>query len=352
MNASEIKEITGFVKELAFRLGAADVGICTTETLKGGPPSTDLTYVLEGAKSAVTFILPLDSSLIEPYLKKEDHDAHNLNNARTNTLASGISMEIAAFLRQKGYPSAPLCANIEYRSDTPKGPFDELPPISHRYLAVRSGIGFFGLSGNVLTKNEGGAVILGSVVTTADLLPTPPLPASENYCDDCKLCLSACASGLMHETEKTVITMGGVEFSYSKRRHHVRCDYVCGGFAGLHPSGKWSTWSASRYPIPETDDGFRKIFLEALHVFTQRPGPDGYLYHFLVPGHKLELTCGNCQLICHPDKETRKKRYQILVTSGVVIQYPDGRREAVSPEEAKTHLEKMPPDTRAFYEKL
>ena len=350
-NNDQIKEITGYVKELAFRLGAIDVGISTKETLEGGPPSTNLTYVLKEAKSAITFVLPLDQDLIEPYFRKEDHDAHNLNNTRTNTLASGISLEIAAFLRQKGYPSVPLCANVEYRNDTPKGYFDELPPISHRFLAVRSGIGFFGLSGNVLTKKEGAAVILGSVVTTAELLPTEPLPESENYCDDCKLCLSACASGLMHETEKTVVTMGGVEFTYSKRRHHVRCDYVCGGFAGLHPSGKWSTWSASRYPIPETDDGFRKIFREAVNAFMERPGPDGYLYHFLVPGHKLELTCGNCQLICHPDKEVRKKRYQMLVKSGVVIQYPNGRRKAVTPDEAKIHLNKMPPDLRILYEK-
>jgi epoxyqueuosine reductase len=351
-NAKEMEELTGFVKEMAARLGAPIVGINTTETLEGGAPSTDLSYVLPTARSAVTFALPMDQDLIEPFFKKEDHDAHNKNNTRTNTMASGISLELSAFLRQKGHAAAPLCANVEYRSDTPNSFFDEHPPISHRYLAVRSGVGYFGLSGNVITKSDGAAVILGSVVTQAELIPTAPLPEEDNYCDECGLCIAACASGLMDKKEKTVVTMGGVSFSYSMRHDHVRCDYVCGGFAGLHQSEKWSTWSPSRYPIPETDDGFKAIFPEAAVAYLQRPGPDGYMYHFLMPGHNLEFTCGNCQLICHPDKEIRKKRYQMLVSSGVVIQYPDGTRKSVSPEEATAHIEKLDRKSRTLYEKL
>ena len=41
------------------------------------------------------------------------------------------------------------------------------PDISHRYLAVRSGVASMGLSGNLLTATEGAAVILGAAVTTA-----------------------------------------------------------------------------------------------------------------------------------------------------------------------------------------
>jgi len=46
------------VKDLVLNAGAVDVGVVTTETLEGGPPSTDLSYVLDGAKSAVVFALP------------------------------------------------------------------------------------------------------------------------------------------------------------------------------------------------------------------------------------------------------------------------------------------------------
>jgi len=54
-----------------------------------------------------------------------------------------------------------------------------------------------------------------------------------------------------------------------------------------------------------------------------------------MPGYRIENTCGNCQLVCHPDKEIRKRRYKMLVENGVVVQKPDGSREVVSPEEAK-----------------
>ena len=66
----------------------------------------------------------------------------------------------------------------------------------------------------------------------------------------------------------------------------------------------------------------------------------------------MGLTCGNCQLICHPDKEVRKARYKMLVESGVIVQNPDGTLEAVSPEEAKKKLADMDPDTRALYEEI
>ncbi len=53
-----------------------------------------------------------------------------------------------------------------------------------------------GISGNVLTKQEGAAIALGGIVTTAELIPTDPIPEEENYCDDCRLCMAACISGL------------------------------------------------------------------------------------------------------------------------------------------------------------
>jgi hypothetical protein len=71
-----------------------------------------------------------------------------------------------------------------------------------------------------------------------------------------------------------------------------------------------------------------------------------------MPGDKVELTCGNCQLICHPDKDVRKKRYKLLTESGVIVQRPDGTLEAVSPQEADKRLEEMKPEDRALYEEI
>ena len=71
-----MEKITRRVKDLAGCYGASVVGIVTTEMLEGGPPSADLTCVLPNAKSAVSFAVSLDQNFIEPWFKKENHEAH------------------------------------------------------------------------------------------------------------------------------------------------------------------------------------------------------------------------------------------------------------------------------------
>jgi len=328
--------------------GACTAGIVTTETLAGGPPSTDLTYVLPGAQAALTFALPLDETCIEPFLSKEDRLSHERDNLQTNAVASGLALHVAKYLEQKGFPSVPLAANEVYRTDVPGGPLAMQPDVSLRYLAVRAGVGHFGLSGNVITPSHGAAVILGGMVTTAPLLPTEPLSASENYCDRCRLCMASCASALMDPEEETQISLGGKSFSYARRRNYLRCEFVCGGFTGLHPSGKWSTWSPGRFTIPEDDADFLPAMLKGLKVYHRWPKMAGGHHHVLMRD-KLYLTCGHCQLVCHPDKGVRKERYRMLTSCGVGLQRPDGELEFMSPEMAKERLAARSPEERSLY---
>lgn len=330
--------------------GTCSAGIVTLETLDGGPPSTDLTYVLDSARSAISFAVPLDQVAIQSYLMKKDRISHEIDNLQTNSLASGIALHLANYLIQKGYESVPVAANFVYRGDPQSFDISEgFPDISHRYLAVRSGVGHFGLSGNIITNNEGAAVILGTVVTSADLIPTDPLPEEENYCDNCELCFASCSSGLMDKREKTKISLGGIEFAYSRRLSYRRCEFVCGGYTGLHPSGKWSTWSPARFNIPENDEAFDQAVMSAIEAYHRRPDAEGGFY-FFSSEDKFYLTCGNCQLICCPDKDERNRRYKMMTESGVVIQNPDGTLEAVSPESAKERLASMDPELRSAYE--
>jgi epoxyqueuosine reductase len=170
-------ELTDLAIDYVMSQGACAAGITSRETLVGGPPSTDLQYLLPGARFPVTFAVPLDPDAIERYLSKKDHAGHQRDNIRTNAYVTGLGVGLATYVDQRGYPSFAVAANAVYRQDTPAGILDFKPDISHRYLAVRSGVGWFGFSGNVITKFHGAAVILGSVVTTAELEPTEPLPA-------------------------------------------------------------------------------------------------------------------------------------------------------------------------------
>jgi UV DNA damage repair endonuclease len=110
---------------------------------------------------------------------------------------------------------------------------------------------------------------------------------------------------------------------------------VCGGFTGLARNGKWSTWSPGRFPIPREEEKFLLALVKAMGKTWGRP--------------EIE---GSCQLVCHPDKEERKRRHKLLTRSGVVVQHPDGSLEAVSPEAAEKHLAEMTPEQRACYEEV
>lgn len=62
-------------------------------------------------------------------------------------------------------------------------------PLVDRAAAVRAGIGWFGKSGNVLTKRFGSYVLLGELITTLELEPDEPLKTN---CGTCEACIPSC----------------------------------------------------------------------------------------------------------------------------------------------------------------
>jgi epoxyqueuosine reductase QueG len=351
-----LEKLSRIVQEFVLIEGACEAGIATLKTLEGGPPSSDLTYVLPEAKSAITYAVAIDQKPIPLYLMKKERLALEKAFVRANVLASGIALHLANYLTQKGYPSVPVAANNVFRPPDPENRSDYIvdlyyPDIAHRYLAVRSGVGHVGLSGNLITKNHGAAVILGTTVTSANLLPTPPLPPEENYCDECRLCMASCIAGFMNQREKTSISLGGFEVAYSKRRNYGRCDLVCSGYTGLHSSGKWSTWSPGRFAVPKRDDELRPAHERMQSAHSKWPASEGGRYFYFMD-EKLRVSCANCQLVCGPEKEERKARYKMLTKSGVIILNSDGSREAISPEDAYKRFESMPITQKALYEDI
>jgi epoxyqueuosine reductase len=65
-----------------------------------------------------------------------------------------------------------------------------------REAAVRSGVGFYGKNTMLITRRHGSWVVLGTLVTTAEVEPTAPL---ELDCGSCTLCIDACPTGALDE---------------------------------------------------------------------------------------------------------------------------------------------------------
>jgi epoxyqueuosine reductase len=65
-----------------------------------------------------------------------------------------------------------------------------------REAAARSGVGFYGKNTLLITRKHGSWVVLGTLVTTAELEQTPPLGLD---CGSCRLCIDACPTNALEE---------------------------------------------------------------------------------------------------------------------------------------------------------
>jgi epoxyqueuosine reductase len=65
-----------------------------------------------------------------------------------------------------------------------------------REAAARSGVGFYGKNTMLITRRHGSWVVLGTLVTSAQVDATPPL---ELDCGACTLCIEACPTGALDD---------------------------------------------------------------------------------------------------------------------------------------------------------
>jgi epoxyqueuosine reductase len=65
-----------------------------------------------------------------------------------------------------------------------------------REAAVRAGIAFYGKNTLAITRRHGSWVVLGTLVTEAEVEPSPPLGTD---CGECRLCLDACPTDALAE---------------------------------------------------------------------------------------------------------------------------------------------------------
>lgn len=316
------------ISSMARGMGIDKVGFTTRERLADAPPSGDLGYLLPSARSAISLAVALDKPAIRAYLGKVDQTAHVRDHIASYMKLVDTSRAIQALLRDRGYEAATSWPNFEYRKGQPS--MAMVPPLSHRYVAVASGIGWIGWSGNVVTPEYGATVSLLSVVTSAELEPDNPLEQGDS-CQDCRICVKMCASHFVSPKDETTVTIAGRTYTHNKRPTYLRCAVTCGAANGVtNREAKWSTWSYKvlDLPGPGEDEEFVRRVLE------YGKDPNNRLLRALLNVEKLEIpdyeafaqfmattlfTCGNCMLVCWPELEDRKENYRLLMTSGRVV---------------------------------
>jgi epoxyqueuosine reductase len=85
-----------------------------------------------------------------------------------------------------------------------------------REAAARSGVGFYGKNTLLITRRHGSWVVLGTIVTAAELELTPALDLD---CGSCRLCIDACPTGAL-ENPGTVDTNRCLSY-WTQSKHSI-----------------------------------------------------------------------------------------------------------------------------------
>ena len=385
------RKISDFLKEKGVEL----CGMAGPERLSG-PPSLNPAYTLKGAKSVVSFALPMDKSAILDFLGKVSPVPHNLDQVRQNQAVNRISEALSAYIRSLGHGARAVPANGNYRRHPDA--FATLPTFSHRFGAIAAGIAASGLSGNVKTEEYGCAVYLGSVVTDAALASSPrrfgPRRFIDSECARCRLCARSCAARMMTEDDREeYVLINGELHPRALRRNIDLCNAACFGLHSLSPDKKWTTWGHRWIPewVGKVPDASNPLALRRTLMLAGMKAGDSTARFDLIrltgsktlsaetisryldrhpenlpekerreelssfaraigsarPGDFLSeqvLTCGHCAMICGPTAGETARRYKALTQGGLVVPGPDGGMVRVKTyEEAAALMERHAP---------
>jgi epoxyqueuosine reductase QueG len=132
------------------------MGLAGPERLDG-PPSLDPAYTMSGAKSIISFAMPMNVDAIYDFLSKKTPVTHNTDQLIGNQKIHHIAKRLADYLNDRGCRALAIPTNNNYRRSLDV--YSTHPDFSHRFGAIVSGIAGQGMSGNVMTKEYGAATI-------------------------------------------------------------------------------------------------------------------------------------------------------------------------------------------------
>ena len=198
--------------------GASTVGISNVERFDGAPKGHHPSDLLHKARSVVTFGVALlhnalhweglldNSELVQPKHRKDllqnyfyKQTGYNMVNDLLNRMAIGISN----FLESREFFSLffPASYGLEFEGIIKRTIPSMWGLLSQRHAAVRAGLGEFGLNNVVVTPQYGPRIRFNSVITEAELTPSPLLKEKVCLGDGCSICIEQCPGAISLRSE-------------------------------------------------------------------------------------------------------------------------------------------------------
>lgn len=144
----------------------------------------DPARLVPGAKSVITLLLnyfPADQQLSDSYKISKyayGNDYHEVIRTKLNSFLQMIKENIG---------------DVHGRG------FVDSAPVLERSWAQKSGAGWVGKSGNLITKNGGTYFFIATLITDLELEYDEPF--AKDYCGSCTRCIDACPTGAIQENK-------------------------------------------------------------------------------------------------------------------------------------------------------
>lgn len=175
------------VRAIALECGADDAALVSLEHPDLTEEKAHALAAFGEARSFVAFVVGTHPESI----RSPKRSVANLEFHRAGHQVDEVGHRVAHALSSRGYPSLnpPMAFPMEM-SQFPGRTWI----VAHKRVAVAAGLGKMGLHRSVIHPRLGSFVLLGTVLTSAEV-PEPSAPLSFNPCVDCKLCVAACPVG-------------------------------------------------------------------------------------------------------------------------------------------------------------
>ena len=185
------------IEELLKAEGALAVGFC-----EAGENPFSLPY-------AISFEIPLSDTIIDQIETAPTHTY--FHHYRTvNAFIDRIALKCGLLLENNGYKYVTIPASQSVEGT--QGIY------SHKYAAVKSGLGIIGKSGLFLSERKGPRVRLGTILTDCEFEVSKVEPVSK--CGECNLCKNACPA----------LAIRGNEWSESSSREDIIDAKACSDY--------------------------------------------------------------------------------------------------------------------------
>ncbi len=216
MNLEKIKDN---LKEISLARGAALFGVCRIDDLRR-TFHPEIRETTGGLDRAISVGVPLLEAVMETICDRPNmlYRSHYL---QVNNILNDIAFEISVLIEKEGRRALPLPAShiMDYEKLTAH--------LSHREIAFRAGLGWWGRNNLLVTRQFGSRIRLVTVLTDLDLPFDEPL---DDNCGGCMECLYSCPAGAIYEDremfDRAACFKKVSEFSRTANMGHLICG-VC-----------------------------------------------------------------------------------------------------------------------------